>query len=62
MNENAYKVLVGFTKLTASEKAKFIEEINKYLQSSEYGKVELTRTFSSKSVGPKNTICTCCGR
>ena len=28
----------------------------------EYGKIEMTRIFSSKSVGPKNTICTCCGR
>lgn len=62
MNESAYKVLVGFTKLTESEKAIFIAEINKYQRSSEYAKIELSRTFSSKSVGPKNTICTCCGR
>ena len=62
MNENAYKVLIGFTKLTDAEKAVFIAEINKYQKSSEYGRIELTRTFSSKSVGPKNTICTCCGR
>ena len=56
MNENAYKVLIGFTKLTEAEKAIFIAEINKYQNSTEYGKIEMTRIFSSKSVGPKNTI------
>lgn len=63
MNENVYKVLRGFTKLTDSEKALFISELNKYQQGSYSERQILTESFISKaSVGPKNSVCTCCGR
>ena len=63
MNENVYKVLTGFTKLTDAEKSLFITELNKYQQAGYIDKITLRESFSSKSsVGPKNSICTCCGR
>jgi hypothetical protein len=63
MNENVYKVLMGFIKLTDAEKALFITELNKYQQAGYYDKINLRESFNSKSsVGPKNSICTCCGR
>lgn len=63
MNENVYKVLMGFIKLTDAEKALFITELNKYQQAGYYDKLTLRENFNSKSsVGPKNSICTCCGR
>lgn len=63
MNENVYKVLMGFIKLTDAEKALFITELNKYQQSGTYDKLTLRESFNAKSsVGPKNSICTCCGR
>ena len=63
MNENVYKVLRGFTKLSDSEKAVFISELNKYQQGTYSERQILTESFNSKaSVGPKNSVCTCCGR
>lgn len=63
MNEKAYKVLKGFIELSDSEKSTFIEEINKYQNA---GYVERQRLYESvklkSSLGPKNSICTCCGR
>jgi hypothetical protein len=63
MNENAYKVLLGFIKLTDSEKSVFINEINKFQNAGFSEKQSLTESVRLKaSVGPKNSICTCCGR
>ena len=41
MNENVYKVLMGFIKLTDAEKALFITELNKYQQAGYYDKINL---------------------
>lgn len=63
MNENAYKVLMGFIKLSASEKTVFIEEVNKYQNAGFNEKSLIIERIQLKaSVGPKNSICTCCGR
>lgn len=63
MNENVYRVLVGLTKLTDAEKEIFIREMNRYQQAGYSEKLALKESFNSKSsVGPKNSICTCCGR
>jgi hypothetical protein len=63
MNENVYKVLNGFMKLTDAEKSLFIAELNKYQQASIFEKQAIRESVKLKSsVGPKNTICTCCGR
>lgn len=63
MNEKSYKVLKGFIELSDSEKSTFIEEINKYQNA---GYIERQRLYESvklkSSLGPKNSICTCCGR
>lgn len=63
MNENVYKVLNGYIKLSDAEKNLFIAEINKY-QNAGYGEKQvITESVRIKcSVGPKNSICTCCGR
>lgn len=63
MNENVYKVLNGFMKLTDAEKTLFINELNKYQQAGLIEKQNLRESVRIKcSVGPKNSICTCCGR
>jgi hypothetical protein len=63
MNENVYKVLNGFIKLSESEKTLFITEINKYQNAGYNDKQIITENVRIKcSVGPKNSICTCCGR
>jgi hypothetical protein len=63
MNENVYKVLNGFIKLSDSEKSLFIKEINKYQEAGYSEKQNIYENVRFKSsVGPKNSICTCCGR
>lgn len=63
MNEKAYKVLVGFTKLNYAEQLEFIQELTKYRQAGVYERSTLQESFARKSsVGPKDSVCTCCGR
>ena len=63
MNENVYKVLNGFVKLSDAEKALIIAEIIKYQNAGYSEKQVITENVRIKcSVGPKNSICTCCGR
>jgi hypothetical protein len=63
MNEKAYKVLVGFTKLNYAEQQEFIQELTKYRQAGIYERSTLQEGFQRKSsVGPKDSVCTCCGR
>lgn len=63
MNENVYKVLNGYIKLSDAEKTLFVEEINKYQNAGYSEKQVITESVRIKcSVGPKNSICTCCGR
>jgi hypothetical protein len=50
-------------KLTDAEKTLFITELNKYQQAGLIEKQNLRESVRIKcSVGPKNSICTCCGR
>jgi hypothetical protein len=63
MNDNAYKVLDRFIKLTEAEKSLFIDELNKYQRASLFEKQTLRESIRLKSiVSSKKTICTCCGR
>ena len=63
MNENVYKVLNGFIKLSESEKTLFINQLNEYQRASFNEKSSITESVRLKSsVGPKNSICGCCGR
>lgn len=62
MNENTKRVLKGFVGLTDSEKALFIRELDKYRSSGFSGKQLFEREVRAFSLGPKNTICDCCGR
>lgn len=63
MSDKVLKVLRGYINLTASEKVELITELNKYIESSAYGKQIIEENVQkSFSVGPKNTICNCCGR
>ena len=63
MNENVYKVLNGFIKLSDSEKTLFINQLNDYQKANYSEKQNIYESVRLKSsVGPKNSICTCCGR
>lgn len=63
MNEKVYKVLMGFIRLSESERALFIEELNKFQRSDYFDKQTLKEGFEKRaSVGPKDSVCTCCGR
>jgi hypothetical protein len=61
------KVLRGFIKLSSSEKIEMINELNKYQSAGIYEKDRIEKQVEidvekSMSVGPKNSICECCGR
>jgi thymidine kinase len=65
MNENVARVLRGFLNLTTDEKAEFIRELNRYqgLQYDFQQKAFMEQVETrADSVGPKNSICSCCGR
>ena len=63
MTEKVAKVLNGFTNLTLAEREEFIKELTRYRNSTSWEKPEIERDIQKgMSVGPKNTICTCCGR
>lgn len=63
MNEQIAKVLRGFIKLSETEKREFIEEFNRYRNASTWDKPTIEKYVEERaSIGPKNTICTCCGR
>ncbi len=63
MTEKVSKILRGFLGLTSTERDEFIKELERYQKSSYYDKLEFERYVRQKSsLGPKNTICDCCGR
>ena len=63
MNEQIAKVLRGFIKLSENEKREFVEEFNRYRNASSLDKPNIEKRIEERaSIGPKNTICTCCGR
>lgn len=63
MNENVYKVLNGFIKLSDTEKSAFIRELVAYQDANYTEKQRIYESVKLKSsLGPKNSICTCCGR
>ena len=64
MTTKVAKVLKGFIKLSPSERLEFINELNKYqressLQSKKIFEDDVQRLAA---LGPKDTICDCCGR
>lgn len=63
MIEKVSKVLKGFLGLNSIEREEFIRELNMYQNSGYIQRQEFEREVRHKaSVGPKNTICDCCGR
>lgn len=63
MTNKGSKVLRGFTGLNNIEREDFIKELNKYLAAGNIQRQELEREIRLQaSVGPKNSICDCCGR
>lgn len=65
MNEKTARVLRGFLNLTPLEKEEFLRELNRYqgLQL-DFQKKAFQEQIEKRadSVGPKNSICSCCGR
>ncbi|QIP16844.1 hypothetical protein G8759_31485 [Spirosoma aureum] len=65
MNEKVARVLRGFLNLTPLEKDEFIRELNRF-QNLQYdfqrNSFKEQVEAKSDSVGPKNSICSCCGR
>lgn len=63
MNDKEIKVMRGFLGLTDTEKINILKEINNYQSSGPYTRQTIETDIRYKSsVGPKNTICDCCGR
>lgn len=62
MNEKVNKVLVGFARLTDAEKEHFIKTIKEYDGAGPFTRQALNEGMLQKSVGPKDSYCTCCGR
>lgn len=64
MTERVLTVLKGFISLSPTEKEEFIREVNRYLNAKSWEKPDLEKGIneSYRSIGPKNTICACCGR
>lgn len=62
MNERVNKVLVGFARLTDSEKSEILRLLGEYDRATYSRKVELSKSFETRNVGPKDSYCTCCGR
>ncbi|WP_394992676.1 hypothetical protein [Emticicia sp.] len=63
MTDRENKVMKGFLGLTTTERVNFINELNGYQNADYYRKNIVEREVQQKaSVGPKNTICDCCGR
>lgn len=64
MDENVARVLRGYLNLNEVEKNEFLSELRRY-ESLQYDfqKNALKEQVEKRaSVGPKNEICTCCGR
>ena len=63
MNDKENKVFKGFLGLSSTEKDNLIKELSKY-QNATYTQRQITEreVQYTSSVGPKNTICDCCGR
>lgn len=66
MEERTYNVLRGFANLDERQKKLFIQEIRNYERLFyQYEKDNFKRRVTEKasaSIGPKSTICDCCGR
>ncbi|MCU0350619.1 MAG: hypothetical protein MUF43_07295 [Flavobacterium sp.] len=63
MNENVARVLRGFINLSDIDKAAFIDELNRYQRGSYIERQNINESVQRKSsVGPKDSVCQCCGR
>ena len=63
MNQNEIKVMRGFLSLSNEEQQNFLKELDGYYKLDSSLKLDFKRLVESRaSVGPKNTICGCCGR
>lgn len=62
MNEKVNKVLVGFARLTEAEKSDFLKTMKEFQDAGPLTRQTLSEGMLNKSVGPKDSYCTCCGR
>ena len=66
MTDKVKVVLAGFTKLSAAEKAEFMQEVGKYSVSTDFQKGQFNeqlRNDVKRVLGPTSSdVCTCCGR
>jgi len=63
MRDKVITLMKAYIEMTPQEKDEFIRELNDYHRKDNYYKRlyenEIRKSFS---VGPKNSICACCGR
>lgn len=58
-----YQLLRAFTKLNDSERSQFLTEVAKFQSAPYYDKERLKNNINERAgVGPKDSICSCCGR
>ena len=62
MTERVAFVLNGFIKLNHDERKEFIDEVNKYIQSTESIQQKFSKLTESVVLGPLSKVCPCCGR
>jgi hypothetical protein len=63
MTDNELRVLKGFLGLNELQKANVIDRLTTYQNASILTKHAIEISIKSQaSVGPKNSICDCCGR
>lgn len=62
MNEAVSQVLNGFLKLNMQERNDFVNELNRYLSGNQFDQRHTEELMQKRSLGPKNSVCKCCGR
>ena len=62
MNQKEIRIIKGFLGLSSSEREKVIKEINRYRNLNYSERLDFEKMIKNSSVGPKYTICDCCGR
>lgn len=62
MNENIFRVLVGFTNLSAYERELFARELSNYQHCNYIEQLLLKTAYNTKATaGQEHTACKCCG-
>ena len=65
MNRKVAAVLNGYTRLTSSEQAEFLKELNRFVQGDQQLRKSVNediRSAERMELGPMRGGCPCCGR